>query len=97
MTIVADHPGPIIRGKTPIAEILKMYPDGRAYRLMQRLHWACALCGFSPREPLAMAAKKHKNSPLAVLQAFRALEEPNGPSEEVIAAAVERHRGYAMP
>lgn len=86
-----------IRGKTPISEILRAYPDGRAYRLMQQLHWACPLCGFAPREPLAMAAKKHKNSPLAVLQAFRALDDPGGPSSELIARAAERHRSYAMP
>jgi hypothetical protein len=74
-----------------------MYPDGRAYGLMQKLHWACPLCGFAPREPLAMAAKKHKNSPLAVLEAFRALEAPGGPSDETIARAAERHRKYAIP
>lgn len=88
---------PRIRGRTTIAEILRMYPDGRAYRLMRELHWACPLCGFSPREPLAMAAKKHKNSPLAVLEAFRALDEPEGPSAAMIATAAERHRKYAMP
>ena len=74
-----------------------MYPDGRAYRLMRQLHWACPLCGYSLREPLAMAAKKHKNSPLAVLNAFRALDEPGGPSPELVAKAAERHRLYAMP
>jgi hypothetical protein len=74
-----------------------MYPDGRAYQLMRQLHWACALCGFAPREPLAMAAKKHKNSPLAVLKAFRALNDPEGPSGELILRAAERHRKYAMP
>jgi hypothetical protein len=88
---------PRIRGRTTIAEILRMYPDGRAYRLMRKLHWACPLCGFSPREPLAMAAKKHKNSPLAVLEAFRALDDPEGPSAAIVAAAAERHRKYAMP
>ena len=90
-------PTPRIRGKTTIVEILRMYPDGRAYRLMQQLHWACPLCGFSRREPLAMAAKKHKNSPLAVLEAFRALEDPDGPSDDMVAKAAERHRKYAMP
>lgn len=73
-----------------------MYPDGSAYQLMRQLHWACALCGFAPREPLAMAAKKHKNSPLAVLEAFRALEN-GGPTAEMITRASERHRTYAIP
>jgi hypothetical protein len=44
-----------------------------------------------------MAAKKHKNSPLAVLEAFRALDDPEGPSAAIVAAAAERHRKYAMP
>lgn len=83
-----------IRGKTTIAEILRRYPDGRAARLMSRLNWACAMCGVAPSEPLAMAAKKHKCSPLAVLNAFRALDDPEGPSDELVAAALERHRDY---
>jgi hypothetical protein len=83
-----------IRGKTTIAEILRRYPDGRAARLMAELSWACALCGVAPSEPLAMAAKKHKCSPLAVLEAFRALNDPNGPSKEQVARAAERHREY---
>lgn len=41
-----------------------------------------------------MAAKKHKCSPLAVLNAFRALDDPEGPSDELVAAALERHRDY---
>ncbi|MGB7861609.1 MAG: hypothetical protein WBM90_14020 [Acidimicrobiia bacterium] len=83
-----------IRGKTTIAEILRRYPDGRAAKLMFKLNWACALCGVATSEPLAMAAKKHKCSPLAVLEAFRALDEPEGPSEEQVARAAERHRNY---
>lgn len=83
-----------IRGKTTIAEILRRYPDGRAARLMARLNWACAMCGVATSEPLAMAAKKHKCSPLAVLQAFRALDETDNPDEELIEKAAERHRSY---
>ena len=80
-----------IRGRTPVADILRRYPDGRAARLMSQLSWACALCGVAPNEPLAMAAKKHRNSPLAVLEAFRALDEPEGPSPELVARAAQRH------
>ena len=83
-----------IRGKTTIAEILRRYPDGRAARLMAELNWACALCGVAPAEPLAVAAKKHKCSPLAVLEVFRALDDPSGPSQEQVARAAERHRKY---
>lgn len=83
-----------IRGKTTIAEILRRYPDGRAAQLMSRLNWACAMCGVAPSEPLAMAAKKHKCSPLAVLEAFRALDAPEGPSEDLIERAAQRHRKY---
>ncbi len=89
--VATDQP---IRGKTTIAEILRRYPDGRAARLMARLNWACAMCGVASCEPLAMAAKKHKCSPLAVLEAFRALDEPDGPNEELIAQAGKRHRSY---
>ena len=83
-----------IRGRTTIAEILRRYPDGRAARLLSQLRWACALCGVAPSEPLAMAAKKHKCSPLAVLEAFRALDDPGWPSDEQLARAGERHRDY---
>lgn len=85
--------GPI-RGKTTITEILRRYPDGRAARLMFELNWACPMCGVAPSEPLAMAAKKHKCSPLAVVEAFRALDDPEGPSEAQVARAKERHRKY---
>jgi hypothetical protein len=39
-----------------------------------------------------MAAKRHRNSPRAVLEAFRALDDPGGPSEDLIARAAEKHR-----
>ncbi len=89
---MVEH-GPI-RGKTTIAEIVRRYPDGRAVRLMSELNWACALCGVAPSEPRALAAKKHKCSPLAVLEAFRALDGPDGPTAEQVAKAAERHREY---
>ena len=83
-----------IRGKTTIAEILRRYPDGRAARLMFQLNWACAMCGVATAEPLAMAAKKHKCSPLAVVEAFRALDDPDGPTPAQVDRAKERHRDY---
>ena len=46
---------------------------------MSRLAWPCAHCGGAFHEPLTMAAKRHRNSPRAVLEAFRALERPGGP------------------
>ena len=39
-----------------------------------------------------MAAKRHRNSPRAVLDAFRALDDPGGPSDEQVARAAEKHR-----
>jgi hypothetical protein len=36
-----------------------------------------------------MAAKRHRNSPRAVLEAFRALEQ-GGPSEEQVARAARK-------
>ncbi len=76
-----------MRGSTTIIELLRRYPGGEAARLMARLHWPCAHCGGAFHEPLTMAAKRHANSPRAVLDAFRALEEPEGPSPELVARA----------
>ncbi len=59
---------------------------------MSRLAWPCAHCGGAFHEPLTMAATRHRNSPRAVLEAFRALAEPDGPSDEQIARAAEKHR-----
>jgi hypothetical protein len=59
---------------------------------MSRLAWPCAHCGGAFHEPLTMAAKRHRNSPRAVLEAFRALERPDGPSEDEIVRAAEKHR-----
>jgi len=38
-----------------------------------------------------MAAKRHACDPRAVLEAFRALDEPGGPAAEVVARAATRH------
>ena len=84
-----------VMASTTIVELLRRHPDGEAARLMSRLHWPCAHCGGALDEPLTSAAKRHRNSPMAVLAAFRALDEPGGPSEELIEAAaakVERER-----
>jgi hypothetical protein len=78
-----------IRGSTTIVELLRMYPGGEAARLMSRLHWECAHCGGAFHEPLTMAAKRHKNSPRAVLEAFRALEQ-GGPSDDRVEEAARR-------
>ena len=79
----------MIRGSTKIVEILKMYPDGRAARLMAELSWACAHCGGAFKEPLTLAAKRHGRDPRAVLEAFRALGS-GGPTEEQVEAARRR-------
>lgn len=78
-----------IRGSTTIVEILRRYPDGSAARLMSRLAWPCAHCGGAFHEPLTMAAKRHKNPPRAVLEAFRALDA-GGPSDEQVARAATK-------
>ena len=75
-----------IRGSTTIIELLKRFPDGRAAHLMAELNWACAHCGGAFHEPLTMAAKRHARDPLAVLTAFRALDN-GGPTPEQIDAA----------
>ncbi len=76
-----------IKGRTTVVEVLRMFPGGEAAQLMSRLSWPCAHCGGAFHEPLAVAAKRHRNSPIAVLEAFRALCEPRGPSEEQIQRA----------
>ena len=81
-----------IRGSMTIVELLRRYPNGEAARLMSRLAWPCAHCGGAFHEPLTLAAKRHKNSPRAVLAAFRTLDEPGGPSDELVAGAAEKHR-----
>ncbi len=84
-----DDVGEEIRGSTTILELLRMFPDGEAARLMSRIQFPCAHCGGAVREPLTLAAKRHKRDPRAVLEAFRALRD-GGPDEAEIARAAER-------
>jgi len=78
-----------IRGSTTIVELLRMFPDGSAARLMSTLALPCAHCGGAFHEPLTMAAKRHRRDPRAVLEAFRALDA-GGPSPDQIDAASRR-------
>jgi hypothetical protein len=78
-----------IRGSTTILELLRMFPDGRAARLMSEIQFPCAHCGGAVREPLTLAAKRHKRDPRAVLEAFRSLPT-GGPTREQVASAAER-------
>lgn len=78
-----------IKGSTTIVELLRMFPDGEAGRLMARLALPCAHCGGAFHEPLTLAAKRHRRDPRAVIEAFRALTA-GGPTEEQIAAAARR-------
>jgi hypothetical protein len=79
-----------IRGSTTIIELLRRYPDGEAARLIAELSWACAHCGGAFHEPLTLAAKRHACDPRTVLEAFRALDEPRGPSAELVRRAATR-------
>jgi hypothetical protein len=76
-----------IRGSTTIVELLRMFPDGEAGDLLARLSMACAHCGGAFHEPLTLAAKRHKRDPRAVLEAFRALDTAEGPTELHLEAA----------
>jgi hypothetical protein len=78
-----------IRGSTTIVELLRMFPEGEAARLLLQLQMPCAHCGGAFHEPLTMAAKRHRRDPRAVLEAFRALEE-RGPDPDQLAAALAR-------
>lgn len=80
--------GSEIKGSMTIVELLKRFPDGRAAKLMAELSWPCAHCGGAFHEPLTMAAKRHARDPMAVLVAFRALEDGE-PSPEQVQAACE--------
>jgi len=86
-----DEIGRDIRGSTTILELLRLFPDGRAARLMSEIQFPCAHCGGAVREPLTLAAKRHKRDPRAVLDAFRALET-GGPNDEQVALATRRER-----
>ena len=79
----------VIKGSTTIVELLRMFPDGEAARLLARLQMPCAHCGGAFHEPLTMAAKRHRREPRAMLEAFRALER-GGPSESEVEAALAR-------
>jgi hypothetical protein len=86
----ANEPVPReIRGSTTILEVLRLFPDGRAARLMSDIQFPCAHCGGAVREPLTLAAKRHRRDPRAVLEAFRALDD-GGPDDEQIAHATRR-------
>ena len=78
-----------IRGSTTIVELLRMFPDGEAARLMSDLALPCAHCGGAFHEPLTMAAKRHRRDPRAVIEAFRALDH-GGPTAEQLQAAARR-------
>jgi hypothetical protein len=78
-----------IKGSTTIVELLRMFPDGEAGRLMSTLALPCAHCGGAFHEPLTLAAKRHKRDPRAVLEAFRALET-GGPNADQLDAARRR-------
>jgi hypothetical protein len=78
-----------IRGSTTIVELLKLFPNGEAARLMSRLAWPCAHCGGAFHEPLTLAAKRHANDPRAVLDAFRALAAGELSERQVDAARVK--------
>ncbi len=88
--VSAERPASLeIKGSTTIVELLRMFPDGEAGRLLAELSMACAHCGGAFHEPLTMAAKRHARDPRAVLEAFRALAE-GGPREEQVEAASRR-------
>lgn len=78
-----------IRGSTTILELLRLFPDGRAAALLAEIGFPCAHCGGAVREPLTLAATRHKRDPRAVLEAFRALAH-DGPSAEQVADATRR-------
>jgi hypothetical protein len=87
----APEPPPTrdVKGSTTIVELLRMYPDGEAARLMSELSLPCAHCGGAFHEPLTLAAKRHRRDPRAVLEAFRALRQ-GGPTVKQVEAARER-------
>jgi hypothetical protein len=75
-----------IRGSTTVLEVLRLFPDGRAARLLAELGLPCAHCGGAVREPLTLAARRHRRDPRALLEAFRALDE-GYPDDERVARA----------
>jgi len=85
-----DEVGRDIRGSTTILQLLRMFPDGRAAKLMSDIQFPCAHCGGAVREPLTLAARRHRRDARAVLDAFRALEE-GYPAQALVEAARARH------
>ena len=85
-----DEVGRDIRGSTTILQLLRMFPDGRAAKLMSEIQFPCAHCGGAVREPLTLAAKRHRRDARAVIDAFRALEE-GYPADALVEAARLRH------
>jgi hypothetical protein len=78
-----------IKGSTTIVELLRMFPDGEAGRLLATLALPCAHCGGAFHEPLTLAAKRHRRDPRALIEAFRALGG-GGPTDDQVAAASAR-------
>jgi hypothetical protein len=78
-----------IRGSTTIVELLRRSPGGEAAQLMSALNCA-RTAGGAFHEPLTMAAKRYACNPRTVLEAFGALDEPNGPSSELVERAATR-------
>lgn len=80
-----------IRGSTKIVDLLRAFPDGQAMKLMSKLGWACACCSASAHEPLSLAAKRHGNPILLVIECFRALYR-NTLSEDQISQAAQKRQ-----
>jgi len=78
-----------VKGSTTIVELLRMYPDGEAGRLMSTLALPCAHCGGAFHEPLTMAAKRHRRDPRSMIEAFRALDT-GGPTPAQVDSAAAR-------
>ena len=57
---------------------------------MSAIQFPCAHCGGAVREPLTLAAKRHRRDPRAVLDAFRALEAGEPTSDQIAGAAARR-------
>ena len=78
----APEPPPTreIKGSTTIVELLRMYPDGEAARLMSALTLPCAHCGGAFHEPLThgrqAAPPRSARSARGVSRARRAAARP---------------------
>ena len=71
-----------------------MFPDGRAARLIGSIQFPCAHCGGAVREPLTLAAKRHRRDPRAVLDASRS---STGYPDEALVERARRRRSTARP